>query len=77
MLYDGAKYFYRAYKYKETLINDINPYIFENPYPTLLPKELESLYDFIEDYLNIIENKEIKEKNSQELVERSSKSLGF
>ena len=35
------------------------------------------LFDFIEDYLNIIENREIKEKNSQEMVERSSKSLGF
>ena len=35
------------------------------------------LFDFIEEYLDIIENNERKIKNPEELVERSSKSLGL
>lgn len=52
ILYDNAKYLHRAYEYyKEEIINDIDPHIFKNPYPTFFPEINNSLHGFIDNYL--------------------------
>ena len=52
MLYEGEKYFHRSYDYyKNENIDDIDPHVFQTPYPTFFPEINTTLHTYIDNYL--------------------------
>lgn len=52
MLYEGAKYFHKSYDiHKNEKIEDIDPHVFQTPYPTFFPEINTTLHTYIDNYL--------------------------
>lgn len=57
MLYDGAKYLHKAYKNcQNEKLEDVDPFVFNNPVPKFLPEAKMSLVHYIQDYLENLIN---------------------
>lgn len=52
MLYEGAKYFHKSYDiHKNEKIKEIDPHVFQTPYPTFFPEINTTLHIYVDNYL--------------------------
>ena len=66
-LYDGAKYFHRAFQYySQNPINDVNPSCFETPLLTPIQKSFNAKHNltlYMDEYLHVLAQESEKEKD--------------
>ena len=66
LLYDGGKYFHRAKKYSDIILNDANPLIFPAiPNRFIGDRQMDLIY-YIDEYLYYRKDKEVKKKLPKE-----------